>query len=167
MLESPKFSNQTSQQPLKLCGPGPLSMSPTVGPQKDIWGPFSTWELPGAFLVGIWVLEATKRNIFQSSKQDAAAKVLWPAQKQGGFGRWENPEKKCPKMVRQILQRGLTEASRPKHLPIFWTSTLGSSRQTRVPRFGEGSWESRFGVWRPVGKGEKSYPFVEQDHWSL
>ena len=106
----------------------------------------------------------TKHFSIFKTRQPSEILLTW--EKKGRFfGRWENPEKKCPKMVWQILQRGFTEASRPKHLPIFWTSAVRSSRQTRVLRFGEGSWESRFGVWRPVGKGEKSYPFVEQDHF--
>ena len=149
-----------------LCGIGPLAMSPMVGPKKSEGlfrlGNFQVnfgWEFgcrkpPNETFFNLQN-KTTKRNSFDLRK------------KGGGFLEDEKtPKKKCPKMVRQILQRGLTEASRPKHLPIFWTSALGSSRQTRVLRFGEGSWESRFGVWRSVGKGEQLISF-RWTSWSL
>ena len=51
--------------------------------QKEIWRPFSTWELSGEFSVGIWVPEATNRKLFNLQKQDKQAKFVWTWAKTG------------------------------------------------------------------------------------
>lgn len=79
MLCSPKNSNQTSQQPLKLCGPGTLSISPMVGPKRNLRACFDL----GTF-GWMWAPEATKRKFIQASKQDNQAKFFWPEKKGGG-----------------------------------------------------------------------------------
>ena len=60
----------------------------------------------------------------KASKQDNQAAFPWPR----GFGSWD---------------------FRAGHInPSFGLSALRSSKQRKLQQFGEGYWESRFGVWR-------------------
>ena len=50
--------------------------------QKEIWRPFSTWELSGEFSVGIWVPEATKRKLFNLQNK-TTKRFVWTWAKTG------------------------------------------------------------------------------------